>query len=290
MVEALAKAGERGERVKNTSSPPLIADRLVVPGLEVGWLSHTGWVRRQNEDAIGVAAVPVDRGVFVVISDGMGGHAGGEVASRLVCDRVLQAVEALSAEQSARERYGTLCSAIREADRAVRAAAAEHLHLSGMGATVLAVAAGPRDVVHAHVGDSRLYLFRRGSRVYRTQDQTVAEVLRQQGQLEEAGMDAHPQRNRLLAWLGGSAGESHCEVVPPWLDDATAQDALLVLEPDDTLVVCSDGLSGQVPEETIAEILSVSGHSAPQMAVQLVGAALAAGGADNITVGVVKVT
>ncbi len=279
-----------GGRVEGTSSPSLIADRLVVPGIEAGWLSHAGRVRKQNEDAAAVVALPVDRGVFVVISDGMGGHAGGEIASRLVCDRLLQSVEALGANQSPRERYETLCSAIREADGAVRTVAADQLHLSGMGATVVAAAVTPRSVLHAYVGDSRLYLFRDGGRVYRTQDQTVVEVLRQLGQVPEADMGTHPQRNQLLACLGGSSAHSRCEVAPPWLDDAAQQEAALALEPDDTLVFCSDGLSGQVSEAMIAQILSASKQSAPQMATRLVEAALAAGGADNITVGVVKIT
>ncbi len=281
---------ECGGRVEGTSSPSLIADRLVVPGIEAGWLSHAGRVRKQNEDAAAVVALPVDRGVFVVISDGMGGHAGGEIASRLVCDRLLQSVEALGANQSPRERYETLCSAIREADGAVRTVAADQLHLSGMGATVVAAAVTPRSVLHAYVGDSRLYLFRDGGRVYRTQDQTVVEVLRQLGQVPEADMGTHPQRNQLLACLGGSSAHSRCEVAPPWLDDAAQQEAALALEPDDTLVFCSDGLSGQVSEAMIAQILSASKQSAPQMATRLVEAALAAGGADNITVGVVKIT
>lgn len=276
--------------MERTSSPPLIADRLVVPGLEAGWLSHPGRVRKQNEDAVGAAALPLDQGVFIVISDGMGGHAGGEVASRLVCDRLLQSVEALTVNQSAHERYETLCSAIREADHAVRAVAADHLQLSGMGATVVAAAVTPRSVLHAYVGDSRLYLFRDGGRVYRTQDQTVVEVLRQLGQVREADMGTHSQRNQLLACLGGSSAHSRCEVAPPWLDDAAQQEAALALEPDDTLVFCSDGLSGQVSEAMIAQILSASKQSAPQMATRLVEAALAAGGADNITVGVVKIT
>ncbi len=281
---------ECGGRVEGTSSPSLIADRLVVPGIEAGWLSHAGRVRKQNEDAAAVVALPVDRGVFVVISDGMGGHAGGEIASRLVCDRLLQSVEALGANQSPRERYETLCSAIREADGAVRTVAADQLHLSGMGATVVAAAVTPRSVLHAYVGDSRLYLFRDGGRVYRTQDQTVVEVLRQLGQVREADMGTHSQRNQLLACLGGSSAHSRCEVAPPWLDDAAQQEAALALEPDDTLVFCSDGLSGQVSEAMIAQILSASKQSAPQMATRLVEAALAAGGADNITVGVVKIT
>lgn len=276
--------------MERTSSPSLEADRLVVPGLEAGWLSHLGRVRKQNEDAIGVAGLPGRHGVFVVISDGMGGHAGGEIASRLVCSRLLGSVEALSSGQSPRERYETLCSAIREADRAVRTAAADQLHLSGMGATVLAAAVTPRGVVHAHVGDSRLYVFRGGSRIYRTQDQTVVEVLRQLGHLPEADMGAHPQRNRLLACLGGAAAQSRCEVAPPWLADAPQQEAALALEPDDTLVFCSDGLSSQLPEGSLARILSAREWSAPQTAARLVEAALAAGGADNITVGVVRIT
>lgn len=270
--------------------PALAAERMAVPGLEAGWLSHPGLVRTQNEDAIGVAGLPGRPGMCVVVSDGMGGHAGGEIASRLVRDRLLRSVEGLSAERSPRERYETLCAAIREADRDLRGAASDRLGLSGMGATVLAAAVHAREIVHAHVGDSRLYVFRNGRRLYRTQDQTVVEVLRQLGRLQEGDLLGHPQRNQLLACLGGSATQSRCEVAPPWRDQAARQEAALVLEPNDALVLCSDGLSGQVPEEVLAGIVSAGEQSAPQMAARLVEAALAAGGADNITVAVVKVT
>ena len=87
-------------------------DRVTLPGLEVAWATHTGRVRQHNEDAIGVVPLLKDGGVFVAISDGMGGQAGGEVASKIARDRLLQSVEALSPECSLRQQYAVLRDAL----------------------------------------------------------------------------------------------------------------------------------------------------------------------------------
>ncbi len=265
-------------------------DRVTLPGLEVAWATHTGRVRQHNEDAIGVVPLLKDGGVFVAISDGMGGQAGGEVASKIARDRLLQSVEALSPECSLRQQYAVLRDALLDADRLVRASAAADLSLTGMGATALAAAVTPSRAVHLYTGDSRLYHFRGKNRLFRTQDHSVVEVLHQLGQLEESAMQSHPQRNLLLSYVGGGGRQGGCDLSPKWKEDATRQEFELELEPGDALLLCTDGLHGLVPESTLADAVSqLADRSVSDIVTLLTETALSAGGTDNVTLAVVRV-
>ncbi len=266
-------------------------DTLTLPGLEVAWVTHTGLVRAKNEDAIGVAPLAGKSGVMVVVSDGMGGQAGGEVASRIVRDRLMQSVAYVSPDRPLLARFEALRQALDEANRLVRAKADAQLDLSGMGATALAVVVTPRTALHLHIGDSRLYHFRDGQRLYRTQDHSVVEVLRQVGHIGEADMQSHPSRNRLLAFLGGGESAISVEAAPKWREGQGGQEAELTLATGDVLLICTDGLNAVIGEDTLAGLMSrPSARSARDVADQLVRAALGAGGADNVTVAVVRVT
>jgi len=266
-------------------------DTLMLPGLEVAWGTHVGLVRAKNEDAIGVAPLAGKSGVLVVVSDGMGGQAGGEVASRIVRDRLLQSAGAVSPERPLLARFEALRRALDEANQLVRARAGAQLDLNGMGATALAAVVTPHSALHLHVGDSRLYHFRGGQRLYRTQDHSVVEVLRQVGQIGEADMHSHPSRNRLLAFLGGGDSAISVEATPKWQEGSGGQEAELTLAPGDVLLICTDGLNGVIGEDTLIGLMSrPNARSAREVADQLVGAALSAGGADNVTVAVVRVT
>jgi protein phosphatase len=266
-------------------------ETLTLPRLEVAWSTHIGLVRAKNEDAIGVAPLAGKSGVLVVVSDGMGGQAGGEVASLIVRDRLLQSAGVVSPERPLLARFEALRQALDEANQLVRARAGAQLDLNGMGATALAAVVTPRSALHLHVGDSRLYHFRGGQRLYRTQDHSVVEVLRQVGQIEEADMQSHPGRNRLLAFLGGGDSAVSVEAAPRWQEGTNGQEAELALATGDTVLICTDGLNGVVGEDTLAMVMSrTAARSARDITDQLVRAALGAGGADNVTVAVVRVT
>ncbi len=266
-------------------------ETLTLPGLDIAWGTHPGKVRQQNEDTVGVRTLSGDRGVLIVLADGMGGHGGGEVASRIVCDRLLQAEVDLSPDCPLVERFDALLAAFYDVEKNVKEAAEGDLQLLGMGSTAIAAAITPQGVLHLHVGDSRLYLWRDGKLLYRTRDHSVVEILCELGEIQESEMRQHPSRNMLLASLGGGDPKAQLDVAPKWRDGVSEQEAELALVPGDLLLFCTDGLNGVIGEESLASIIKVGWNLPPAVLVQhLIDAALDAGGEDNVTVAVVSVT
>ena len=238
------------------------------PGTRAAALTHPGLVRGNNEDAY--AIVP-EQDLYIV-SDGMGGHAGGETASSIV-------VEALP--RLLRERVGpgpvpdadlheVLRTTLLELSRTVRQEAARRVGLAGMGATVVLALVRDDRVTVAHMGDSRAYRLRAGELVQLTEDHSVVGILLRRGEIRPEDVDGHPARGRITRFIGMGA-----QVDP---DVATFE-----LVPGDRLLLCSDGLAGVVPDDEIAAVLSE--HDEPaDTCRRLVDAALAAGGPDNVTV------
>jgi protein phosphatase len=221
-------------------------------------LSDIGLHRRTNEDSF-VAAPPL-----FAVCDGMGGAEAGEVASAL-------AVETLAARFAAGEGIAT---AARAANAAVFARAAQRREESGMGTTLTALVVDDDEGHFAHVGDSRAYRLRDGVLEQLSADHSLVGAMVREGQLTREEAAAHPQRSILSRALGT---EADVEV-----DEFSAD-----LRPGDVLLLCSDGLSGEVGDDTIRELL---GAAAPAEAARaLVDAALAAGGHDNVTAVVVRV-
>ncbi|MCA9716098.1 MAG: protein phosphatase 2C domain-containing protein [Myxococcales bacterium] len=240
--------------------------------------SHPGRVREQNEDN---HVVDDALGLYVV-SDGMGGHAAGEVASQLTVDVVRQTIVAGQAIRTAvanGERPLAELAAL--AERAVLAACAavyerarEDRRLAGMGCTVtMLLVAGARAVL-AHVGDSRLYLLRDGV-VYRlSSDHTLAAEMSRAGAFSEEHARTHHFAHTLTRSVG--------------MQLAVAVDTLeLALAPADRFVLCSDGLSNYLErDELLATLTPAALDAAPD---GLIAHANASGGADNVTVIVVDV-
>lgn len=206
---------------------------------------------------------------LLVVADGMGGHAGGEVAAQVAIDTVKNWVYPspdLSEERLKEAVTQAMVAANEEVyDRAERESA-----LRGMGTTLtMALIAGACAVV-GHVGDSRAYLFRDGSLVQLTTDHSVTNELVRIGGLTESEALAHPYRNLLTRALGA---ERHVEV-----DVET-----LRLRPGDALMLCTDGLTNVLDDREIARTLTE--HADPQRAVDLlVTHANQRGGSDNVTV------
>ena len=212
--------------------------------------------------------VDAELGLFVV-ADGMGGHNAGEVASAIAV-RALRDALGAAAEPS---EHG-LTEAIRVANDEVLGAAAAEPDYAGMGTTVVAVHASGDRVSFGSVGDSRLYLLRRGVlRQLTTDDSWLSRVLPEDA-VSAADVQRHPMRHVLTKVVGLRA-----DLEP---DVGTSELAV-----GDVLLLCSDGLHGVVPDEEIAETLR---RPVPvnEIANQLVDQALAAGGTDNITVIVVR--
>jgi protein phosphatase len=217
-----------------------------------------GLARDTNEDSF-LAEPPL-----FAVADGMGGHMAGDVASRLALE-ALATKPAVGASQ--------LADAIREANRHVHSEAIARPELHGMGTTITAMVAGPQDAEIAHVGDSRAYLLRHGSLTRLTRDHTVVERMVREGRIAPDEAEHHPQRSYLERALG----------VEP---DVEVDSYNITTEPGDRILLCTDGLTTMLDEETIRGILEL--ESDPDKASKaLVAAAVDAGGSDNVTVVVV---
>jgi PPM family protein phosphatase len=227
----------------------------------IGARTDVGRVREGNEDSY-----MVHEPLFAV-ADGMGGHQGGEVASNLA----LRSLERLAEEPPPDgDSAPRLAEVVRDANRVVLQKASGDPSLSGMGTTLTAVLAGTGARIHvAHVGDSRAYLLRGGEFSQLTRDQTVVQRLVDEGRITPEEAEIHPQRSILTNAVGVDR-------------DIQVDEASYELKVGDRLLLCSDGLSGMVPEEEIKRTLQE--YEEPQEACEaLVQAANEAGGQDNIT-------
>lgn len=220
-------------------------------------LTHVGRRDGGNQDAIGWNE---SQGLWLV-ADGMGGHERGQAASALVKQTLL----ASAAGADLTER-------VLEAHRAVARAGSSNDAPSNMGSTVVCARFGARECEIVWVGDSRAYLWRRGSLSRLTRDHSYVESLRQGERMSEAQARAHPESNVLTQTLGmGSTVPSR---------------VVLGLRPHDWILLCSDGLTSELDDAAIAESLARS--ASPQAAAEhLLDAALVHGGRDNISVIVV---
>lgn len=239
--------------------------------------THAGLRRADNEDAF--CARP-DLGLYVV-ADGMGGHAAGEVASQLA----VEVIQAFVAESGGVDAQGSwplpynqalsvdgnrLSMAFRLAHRRIGSAIAADEGLRGMATTAAAVLMGAGAVAVAHLGDSRVYLWREGVLQPLTQDHSwVGEQVRA-GMMSNADAQRHPWRNVVTRAIGGAA-------------DPDVEVAQVTIAAGDRLILCSDGLSSVVPDGRIETVLDER-RSLQETCDALVNAANEAGGPDNITV------
>ncbi|HTU32531.1 MAG TPA: Stp1/IreP family PP2C-type Ser/Thr phosphatase [Candidatus Acidoferrum sp.] len=251
-----------------------------VPQFDFGARTDMGRVRENNEDSF---AVEPELSLFV-LSDGMGGQASGEIASRIATETIVDyclAAErnSLSVSQpdrlpGASDASNRLVAGVRRANSAILDATLNHPERHGMGATVVAVRFEGSRMSLAHVGDSRAYRLHCGQLEQLTRDHSfVAEQLRQ-GTLTQKEAEQSELQNVLLRALGQDAD---VEV------DVTEE---LMLD-GDAILLCSDGLTREISDEQIAVILEQA-DDAQAAADGLVDAANEAGGADNITVIVVR--
>lgn len=252
----------------------------MVMEMEFGARSDTGCVRENNEDSFGVAP---EMNLFV-LSDGMGGLDAGEVASRIAVDTVVahcreaESNASLPLEGDPIEGVSSLAnrlaSAIRLANAAVHSAAQHGAERGGMGATVVAVRFDDERMVVAHVGDSRIYRLRTGELEQLTRDHSfVAEQVRQ-GQMTDAEAGSSTLQNVLTRALG----------IDPTVEVEVNEE--LVME-GDTLLLCSDGLTRELPDAQIAAVLGECEES-QEAAARLVDLAKQSGGRDNVSVIVVR--
>jgi serine/threonine protein phosphatase PrpC len=235
---------------------------VTIKGDDCCGVSDVGLVRPGNEDAFYVAP---EQGLLVV-ADGLGGHAAGEVASELT-------IESIRTTLDSHQEYSDPAALLDHAFEVAEAALYEHTvknpECTGMGATLIVALVSDDAVSIAHVGDVRAYHCRGGTLNRLTNDHTAVGRLLQAGLIAEDDARHHPARNQVHQAIGGSAAAAPEHVCVP-------------LKRGDTLLLCSDGLWDEVSHAEIGAILA---DSAPalHLATRLVDKAIAAGGSDNIT-------
>lgn len=226
--------------------------------------THQGLVRPSNQDSL-----LVDQGVYGV-ADGMGGHKGGETASRVAVQVIKNALRGRKPEVRALE------VGVEAANRRIFDMARHDSALSGMGTTLTFLWEAEKEVHLCHVGDSRAYLFRGSELTQITEDHSVvAELLRNHVISAEAAR-THPYRNVITRAVG---------VDPAVTADIFQHDK----QKDDLWLICSDGLTNMVPDETIASVLKKA-ENEETAADELLALALEKGGTDNITFVLCRVT
>jgi serine/threonine protein phosphatase PrpC len=225
-------------------------------------ISDIGLVRPGNEDAFHVAP---EQGLLVV-ADGLGGHAAGEVASKLTIESIRSAIDG---HREQPDPAALLDHAFADADAAVREHTDAHPECTGMGATLIVALVSDDAVSIAHVGDVRAYHCHAGRLDRLTHDHTAVGRLLQAGLIAEDDARHHPARNQVHQAIGGFAA-------------AVPEHVCVPFKRGDTLLLCSDGLWDEVSHAEIGAILA---DPAPafHLATRLVDKAIAAGGYDNIT-------
>ena len=218
-----------------------------------------GKLRKQNEDA---AWFDEARAVFAV-ADGMGGHLAGEVASRMA----IEAVQRMARENE-RPGIAALREAVACAHETILAHAQDHIECAGMGTTLSVLWLGEKYAYIAHVGDSRIYRLREGSLTQITQDHSLVEELVRAGLITREQARTHPRRNIITRALG-THGENEPDLLVTDVQDG------------DVFLLCTDGLTGMVPDDEIERTLRDCGIEAA--ADRLLALALDAGGRDNVT-------
>ncbi len=240
--------------------------------IEVGNLTDVGKKRTRNEDYYGFFRLGPDE-VLALVADGMGGHASGEVASRLAVETIRETYEKGRGEQ---EVLTALKSAFEISNFTILQKSLEREDLHGMGTTATALVLKEGEIFAGHVGDSRAYLLRESTLSQLTRDHSLVERMVEQGLLSREEAKSHPQRNVIYQSLGVNR-DLEPELLGP-----------IPVFPNDSLILCTDGLSNLVTDPEILEI--VGGNPSQKACEKLVDLANQRGGHDNITLQVLKMS
>jgi len=249
-------------------------------GIEVSSKTDIGCMRQNNEDSFGYWEPEDDdeflrKGRLAVVADGMGGYEGGQEASRLAVETLVAVYRDFVGD----DPQAALVEALQTAHEQIRQYSFAHPALRGMGTTCTAAAivrvADYDALYYVHVGDTRLYLIRDGHITKVTRDHSYVGRLVESGMISPEEAEHHPQRNILTAALGTN---------PDLIMDSPGHPE--PLRPEDVLLLCSDGLWGQMRDWEILD--TVDNKSAEQASRELIELARERGGPDNITVEILR--
>ena len=230
--------------------------------MNISSVTHLGLVRKRNEDCLVVKELG-NQTMLLAVADGMGGHTGGEIAARIAAESLEDF------DPDSREAEADLLESLEAANRKMMEISAGNGNLREMGTTLTVAFVREREVHWAHVGDSRLYLFRDGCLVQVTDDHTYPGLLLRGGEISKEEARIHPLGHLLMNCLGRPSYETDT--------------GSFTAERNDLLLLSTDGLHDTVSDERMAWILS-NGLSLSDKVVALLDAALKKGGKDNITV------
>ena len=234
--------------------------------------TDVGRKRAANEDNMYNAITA--NGLVSVVCDGMGGHVGGATASKIAVTTIIEHLNNVYYEDP-RIAIG---ESIDEANRAIIQKTKEQPELAGMGSTCVLLIVRDGKVYYGHVGDSRIYLVRSKRIVQLTKDHSYVQMLVDHGEITKEQAEHHPRKNEITNALG-----------IPNMSPATVAENAVIPEAGDCFVLCSDGLSGMVPDNTICKVISNQLEMTAQERVnRLVDLANENGGVDNITVQLVE--
>lgn len=236
--------------------------------VQIGLKTDRGLKRRNNEDAYFV--IPEDK--VYMIADGLGGYNSGEVASRqtvsLLADRIKE--NPIAQVQGTENIRDYLVNAIKEVNKKIWVMAASNEEYKNMATTLVLVYIHRKQAYIANVGDSRAYLFRKSELVQLTEDHSIVAEMVKAGQIEKEEARRHPERNQITRAIGAE------ETVIPNIYEVR-------IEKDDMILLCTDGLYGELSDDKIVDILKRS-ENMSEACTDLVTEANRAGGNDNITV------
>ncbi|RAL26122.1 Stp1/IreP family PP2C-type Ser/Thr phosphatase [Thermoflavimicrobium daqui] len=247
-----------------------------VAGMEIARRTDIGRVRDLNEDSTGLLQVKAGS-IIAVLADGMGGHQAGDVASQKAVEEITNYLQSADLDLATEEKGEQLLLAVGTANNSVYKLASQNSQFKGMGTTVVTAIVDTKEVVLAHVGDSRAYMLHKGGLYQLTEDHSYVNLLKRLKQITEEEARNHPQRNMLVRAVGTNKEVEVDLIDTPWIKD-------------DILLLCSDGLTSMISERDIGIVLSNTSMSIDQKADQLIQMALDAGGKDNISLILIKHT
>lgn len=239
--------------------------------MEYFGITDKGRVRPTNQDIYRLEVRPEKESAFLLVCDGMGGANAGNVASRFAADSFLaDAAGALDSAPDETMRHKTMLHALEKANDTVFGLAGRQPEFRGMGTTLVGAFVQGREASILNVGDSRAYLFDGETLRQVSEDHSYVEEMRRLGRISAEDARTHPQKNLITRAVGV---------------DATVDGDLFEVELQETdiLLLCSDGLTGMVEDEKIAEVLAKAG-TLEDKGRELLTLALEGGGRDNITV------
>ncbi|MGZ8201603.1 MAG: Stp1/IreP family PP2C-type Ser/Thr phosphatase [Methylosarcina sp.] len=240
---------------------------------EIGSISDTGRIRSNNQDNIGIINFSDSKNLLAIVADGMGGHQGGEVASRI-------AVETIQKEFSKRldqhNGFLALKKVFQKANNVIFQLARQSPELAGMGTTLVAMVLLNGRVYYANTGDSRLYWIRAGQWRQLSQDHTLVNEMVHRGLLEPEAAKTHPDKHVISRAVG-----THAKI------QVDVPELPLSIEIGDSFLLCSDGLYDLVEESEMVELIGE--NTSQQACQQLVDLANSRGGYDNISIIIIKI-